>query len=177
MEKPHERARPQLPLLSKGTGMQRTRQQGFTLIELMIVVAIIGILSTVALPAYQDYTARAQATEGLNLATGLKSMVTEIYAQKGSCPSNDADGLPKASDITGKYVASVTIAATTDSKGCTITAAFWNQADKSIASGLKGKTIVLTLKDAALSTNHWECTSSAEQKHIPNSCTHTAAST
>ncbi|MEJ0085363.1 MAG: pilin [Pseudomonadota bacterium] len=83
-------------------------QKGFTLIELMIVVAIIGILAAIAIPAYQDYTIRAQVTEGLNLAADLKAAVAEQFAQTGSWPAdNSALGLTAVKS--GKYVASVEV--------------------------------------------------------------------
>ncbi|HEZ6163527.1 TPA: pilin [Neisseria meningitidis] len=89
-----------------------TLQKGFTLIELMIVIAIVGILAAVALPAYQDYTARAQVSEAILLAEGQKSAVTEYYLNHGEWPANNSSAgvATSASDIKGKYVQSVTVA-------------------------------------------------------------------
>ncbi|HEZ7013723.1 TPA: pilin, partial [Neisseria meningitidis] len=88
-----------------------TLQKGFTLIELMIVIAIVGILAAVALPAYQDYTARAQVSEAILLAEGQKSAVTEYYLNHGIWPGdNTSAGVASSSDIKGKYVKSVTVA-------------------------------------------------------------------
>ncbi|HEZ6922949.1 TPA: pilin [Neisseria meningitidis] len=88
-----------------------TLQKGFTLIELMIVIAIVGILAAVALPAYQDYTARAQVSEAILLAEGQKSAVTEYYLNHGIWPANNSDAgvASSASDIKGKYVKSVEV--------------------------------------------------------------------
>ncbi|HGO8847703.1 TPA: pilin [Neisseria meningitidis] len=88
-----------------------TLQKGFTLIELMIVIAIVGILAAVALPAYQDYTARAQVSEAILLAEGQKSAVTEYYLNHGIWPGdNSSAGVASSSTIKGKYVQSVTVA-------------------------------------------------------------------
>jgi len=91
--------------------MLKTVQKGFTLIELMIVVAIIGILAAIAIPAYQDYTIRSQVTEGLNLAGAVKASVAEFYAQNGQWPLDLAAlGMSNAVPPSGKYVSSVAVA-------------------------------------------------------------------
>ena len=83
-------------------------QQGFTLIELMIVVAIIGILAAIAIPAYQDYTIRAQVSEGMNLSAAAKAAVTEFFQDRGTFPANNLDaGLSAANTISGNYVSQV----------------------------------------------------------------------
>ncbi|HEZ0341499.1 TPA: pilin [Neisseria meningitidis] len=87
-----------------------TLQKGFTLIELMIVIAIVGILAAVALPAYQDYTARAQVSEAIILAEGQKSAVTEYYLNHGTWPDGNSNaGVASSSTIKGKYVAGVKV--------------------------------------------------------------------
>jgi type IV pilus assembly protein PilA len=85
-------------------------QQGFTLIELMIVVAIIGILAAIAIPAYQDYTIRAQVSEGINLASGAKAAIAEYFMDTGAMPStNAAAGLENEANIRGNYVSEVLV--------------------------------------------------------------------
>lgn len=85
-------------------------EKGFTLIELMIVVSIIGILASIALPAYQDFTKRAHISEGLTMANGAKIGIVDFYSVHGRFPSNNASiGMPTATDITGQAVSSISV--------------------------------------------------------------------
>ena len=106
-------------------------QKGFTLIELMIVVAIIGILAAIAIPAYQDYTIRAQVTEGLNLASAIKTGVSEYYANSGSWPATMA-AMGYTSDPSGKYASDLTL-----TNGL-ITIAYGNTANANITAKTVG---------------------------------------
>ncbi|HGH6375143.1 TPA: pilin, partial [Neisseria meningitidis] len=115
-----------------------TLQKGFTLIELMIVIAIVGILAAVALPAYQDYTARAQVSEAILLAEGQKSAVTEYYLNHGIWPANNnSAGVATSSEIKGKYVQSVEV------KNGVVTA---TMASSNVNNEIKGKKLSLWAK-------------------------------
>lgn len=141
-------------------------KKGFTLIELMIVVAIIGILAAIALPAYQDYVARTQMSEAMTLASGQKTAVTESWANNGTLPAdNTAAGVAAANQITGKYVASTAIAngvITSTMKGA------------GVATPIQGKTLTLSPTVATSGTDggsvEWTCTSNAGARYVPAAC-------
>jgi len=153
-------------------------QKGFTLIELMIVVAIIGILAAIAIPAYQDYTVRSQVTEGLNLASDLKAGVAETFAQTGTWPAdNNALGITQIKS--GKYVSGVTVG----TGSITIT-----YGGVQANTNINGKTLILEPRTSPNGDVIWNCgfkspvgsvlaatgaagsTSTIAAKYLPNAC-------
>jgi|SRR5690606_15690862 len=136
--------------------MKTQMQKGFTLIELMIVVAIIGILAAIALPAYQDYTIRSQASEALSLMSGAKAAVAETFISNGAVPADrEAAGLSAdATDTQGQFVASV------DIEDGVITAELGNNVNSKVA----GKTLVLTPWEQADGSIAWQCNSASAGK-------------
>ena len=126
-------------------------QKGFTLIELMIVVAIIGILAAIAIPAYQDYTIRAQVSEGLNLAAAAKAAVAEYYLNRGKAPANRlAAGMSATdTDTSGKYVKSIGVA------NGTILITYGNEANSVLTTG--PQTLGLTPYETPDRSVAWRC--------------------
>ncbi|HFB3211362.1 TPA: pilin, partial [Neisseria gonorrhoeae] len=156
-----------------------TLQKGFTLIELMIVIAIVGILAAVALPAYQDYTARAQVSEAILLAEGQKSAVTEYYLNHGKWPEdNGAAGVASASTIKGKYVESVTVAngvVTAQMKPSGVNneikdkrLSLWGRRENGSVKWFCGQPVTRTKADA--DDVKADGTKKIETKHLPSTC-------
>ena len=135
----------------------KSLQKGFTLIELMIVIAIIGILAAIAIPAYQNYTVRAQVSEGSSLIGGLETAFDECYADHGTagapCATNKDLGINNT--ISGTYVSSVTFSAPGQ-----ITVSYGPNANKNI----QGKTVVWTAYSSANGDISWVCNDETSAK-------------
>ena len=142
----------------------KNTQKGFTLIELMIVVAIIAILAAIAIPAYQDYLVRTQVSEGAVLTDGAKTAISEFYSNTGHFPLNNASaGLATAASISGKYVSGVDVATTVGR----ITATFDGP---SANTAINSQTFVLSAITSA-GAIAWSCTNSTvSKKYLPTSC-------
>ena len=135
----------------------KRRQSGFTLIELMVVVTIIGILASFAIPAYQDYTIRAQVSEGMSLAAIARAAVAEEFLTEGLPPTDrtDAGMSADAADTSGRYVAGVDIA------NGVLTIIYGNEANPRIA-GDGANTLTLTPYESADLSLLWRCGSAPE---------------
>ncbi|MEO1924574.1 MAG: pilin [Gammaproteobacteria bacterium] len=134
--------------------------QGFTLIELMIVTAIIGVLASIAIPFYKNYTSRAHVSEGLSLASPAKAAVWDYYAAVGEMPSNNIEvGLPDPVDIAGNSVTSITVG----SNGI-VTILYNAKVDSSLT-----KNIILTpvVSEGSIM---WSCSGSVPSKYRPSAC-------
>jgi type IV pilus assembly protein PilA len=141
-------------------------QKGFTLIELMIVVAIIAILAAIAISQYQDYVIRSQVSEGSSLADGMKTAVAEFYNNTGRFPgSNASAGLSVSTSIVGNYVSQV------DAAGGAIVATYSSTAPRKSNTAINGQTLTFSPVTSAGSIT-WECNKSAgmQDKWVPQIC-------
>ncbi|MFD1259391.1 pilin [Entomomonas asaccharolytica] len=147
---------------------------GFTLIEIMIVIAIIAILAAIAVPMYQNYITRAKLAEVFSMASGLKSRIAESYSLKQTCPvnTNAADqGVLKPADYATQIIEEITI--TTGTNGCDINVKI--RSDAALVSSARGKTITLQLAAGNTSGAYsWDCvtdmSASDAGKYLPNIC-------
>jgi len=150
--------------------------QGFTLIEIMIVIAIIAILAAIAIPSYMQYTTRAQLAEVFSIASGLKPRIVESYLLNNTCPQNASGaaanlGVLEPTAYATKIINDITI--TTGSSGCDINVTIKNNAP--VASAVRGKVISLQLISANTSgALAWNCTSNMSApdrgKYLPSVC-------
>ncbi len=143
----------------------RNRQKGFTLIELMIVVAIIGILAAVAVPAYSDYTVRAKVTEAVTAAGAVKTSVADYYYANGELPtSNTEAGLGSGSDYSTDLISDISVrdGSATDVATGTIVVSF-NKLDDAISAGSS----LAFIPDVTGNTLSWECSATTGGGDLP----------
>lgn len=152
--------------------MKKNLQKGFTLIELMIVVAIIAILAAIAIPAYQNYIAKSQFSESQTVSDGIKLATAEWYAQHGQCPKLGQDaGFPlAAASYAGKYVKEADIVAGTYATNPTCDIKVTFKAAGSVSKGLTDA--VALFQGYTVGGNfNWKCSATTiDDKYLPSVC-------
>ncbi|MYL24436.1 prepilin-type N-terminal cleavage/methylation domain-containing protein [Halomonas alkaliantarctica] len=156
------------------TAPRNTRQGGFTLIELMIVVAIIGVLASIAVPQYQTYVARAQMSEAMSLASGAKTAMAERYAMTGSWPADNSEaGLAGETSISGEFVSQVLVKndggqGGNDPSGTgEVEVSFKTDG---VASPLSNKKVLFAGQASGNGSITWTCKSTVEAQYLPENC-------
>lgn len=140
--------------------------RGFTLIELMIVVAIVAILAAISITVYMGSVAKSQITEGITIADSMKTAVSEYQHETGTCPSAGVGGILPPASYSGRFVSSATV--TPGASGsCVITSLMKSN---SVSPLIQGKTISLTMMPGGGGTAQWKCSSTASAAYLPKTC-------
>lgn len=139
--------------------------RGFTLIELMIVVAIIAILASIAITVYTNSTGKAELSEAFTVVDGIKSDVAQFYNQNGACPTNGDGTISAPTSYSGAYVQSAKVTPT--ATGCMITVLMRSN---SVAPKIRGKTVSFSMSPTDNGTFQWICATDAPAAYAPKAC-------
>jgi type IV pilus assembly protein PilA len=140
--------------------------RGFSLLELMIAMAIVGVLAAMAIPAYQAYMSKSQVAEAFELVTSVKSLTADYYGQTSTWPANGIAGIPSPTSIAGTYVEKVTVSSANGDIIVTMR-------NSGISKALQGQTLTFRPNVppppllASIVVIYWECTSAIKQAYLP----------